>query len=136
MWTSKNGVKGRGRTQQTQNHHGRFQSHNNGNFHQHSHGNFNNNRGNFRQNRGYINDIRINEEANRNSFPNRGNYFPNQGMFIAWGAHQGNYQQLQNFPQQSPTMVQPIHNQQLLHPLGVQSAQQHPLGVPFGQHTP
>lgn len=84
---------------------------------------------------GDINDIRINEEANRNSFPNRGNYFPNQGMFIAWGAHQGNYQQLQNFPQQSPTMVQPIHNQQLLHPLGVQSAQQHPPNG-FGQHTP
>lgn len=137
MWTSRDGARGRARAHQTQNNRGRCQQHNSGNFHQYNHGNFGHNRGSFRQSRGYQRypHQRGGWSSRGNSFPNRGFPLSNHGMFIAQSANEGYQQQLPSFQQQIPPLVSPVNYQQPQRPLGVQSIQQHPLGVTFGQHT-
>lgn len=128
FYSTRGNSRGRGRFSQTRgNSNQRFQSNNRGYYHN-SRGNFHGNRENY-QSRG-------NFQGNRGNFSNRRGNWNQQGYY---NNHQNMYmaQQVQN-PQQQPLQqpmgqqqIQQPHLQQQLNTVGV-----HPLGVPFGQHTP
>lgn len=102
----------------------RFQSNNRGSFHN-NRGNFYGNRGNY-QNRGNFHNNRGNFSNRRGNWNQQSHHNNHHGMYMA---QQSQYQPQQQLQQQMlPQSIPQV--QQQINPVG-----NHPLGVPFGQHT-